>query len=160
MDIKSVGGLVLLAIGLANGPGAWALDLRLDGFGSLAVGRAVASAPLPDGAESSYLVVPTFAKTSAGRVNPDAAYDDAWTWQPDTNAALQLSVLFTSDFSATLQLTAHGANDLNPEIEWANLTYDVSANFGVKLGRQRIPLYFYSDYLDLGYAYHWLKDKG
>ncbi|MCP5325397.1 MAG: hypothetical protein H7A09_03585 [Oceanospirillaceae bacterium] len=40
--------------------------------------------------------------------------------------------------------------------EWAYLDYNVGDSGKFKAGRMRIPFYKYSDYLDVGYAYHWI----
>ncbi len=157
MKKNTICSFFLLFAGLVHGTGAAAFDLRLNAFGTLAVGKSISSAGLPGGSDSTYLVVPTLANDEDGRANPDSAYNDDWAWKPDSNAALQLTALVTPTFTATVQLTAQGANGLQPEIEWANIAYELTDRFTVKLGRQRIPLYFYSDYLDLGYAYHWLR---
>ena len=39
---------------------------------------------------------------------------------------------------------------------WAYLAYAVNDNITVRLGRFRTPFYLYSDYLEVGYAYHWI----
>lgn len=40
--------------------------------------------------------------------------------------------------------------------EWAYFDYNVGDSGKLKAGRMRIPFYKYSDYLDVGYAYHWI----
>ena len=149
--------LALLSAGLLLCGQASAIDFRFNGFGSIAVGKTISDEQLPGGNSSSYLVVPTFGNRDDGRANPDARHDDDWSWQPDTNLAFQLTASVNQDFSATAQLAMQGANDLDPEFEWLYLSYNFSDQLNFKAGKQRLPLYFYSDYLDVGYAYHWLR---
>lgn len=40
--------------------------------------------------------------------------------------------------------------------DWAYFDFNVGDSGKFKVGRLRIPFYKYSDYLDVGYAYHWI----
>lgn len=40
--------------------------------------------------------------------------------------------------------------------DWAYFDFNVGDSGKLKFGRVRIPFYKYSDYLDVGYAYHWV----
>ncbi|EAT13519.1 porin [Bermanella marisrubri] len=40
--------------------------------------------------------------------------------------------------------------------DWAYFDFNVGDSGKLKFGRLRIPFYKYSDYLDVGYAYHWI----
>jgi len=40
--------------------------------------------------------------------------------------------------------------------DWAYFDFNVGNSGKLKFGRVRIPFYKYSDYLDVGYAYHWV----
>jgi hypothetical protein len=40
--------------------------------------------------------------------------------------------------------------------DWAYFDFNVGDSGKLKVGRLRIPFYKYSDYLDVGYAYHWV----
>jgi hypothetical protein len=41
--------------------------------------------------------------------------------------------------------------------DWAYFDFDIGDSAKLKFGRLRIPFYKYSDYLDVGYAYHWIS---
>jgi len=41
--------------------------------------------------------------------------------------------------------------------DWAYFDFNIGESGKLKLGRLRIPFYKYSDYLDVGYAYHWIS---
>jgi hypothetical protein len=40
--------------------------------------------------------------------------------------------------------------------DWAYFDFNIGNSSKLKFGRLRIPFYKYSDYLDVGYAYHWI----
>ena len=40
--------------------------------------------------------------------------------------------------------------------DWAYFDFNIGDSGKLKVGRLRIPFYKYSDYLDVGYAYHWI----
>jgi len=40
--------------------------------------------------------------------------------------------------------------------DWAYFDFNIGESGKLKVGRVRIPFYKYSDYLDVGYAYHWI----
>jgi len=76
---------------------------------------------------------------------------------PDTTLGLQLSSYFTSDFSLIAQVAVHGARDYDPDLDWLYLNYYLTPELSVQAGRKRLPLYYYSDYFDVGYAYYWIR---
>ena len=71
-------------------------------------------------------------------------------------SALQASTDLSDGLSATVQMIARGADDWDAEFEWAYLAYDINEQTRVLFGRQRMPLYMYSDFLDVSYAYPWI----
>ena len=114
-------------------------ELKLNGFGSVAVGRVVeGEAFLAD-----------FPKTGI--------YDTRLSLDPDTTLGLQLSSYFTNDFSLIAQVAVHGASDYDPDLDWLYLNYYLTPELSVQAGRKRLPLYYYSDYFDVGYAYYWIR---
>jgi len=114
-------------------------EIKLNGFGSVAVGTVV------EGQE----FLADFPKT--GIYNTDLSMD------PDTTLGLQLSSYFTENLSLIAQLAVHGATDYDPEIDWLYLNYYFTPELSVQAGRKRLPLYYYSDYFDVGYAYYWIR---
>ena len=123
-----------------------AVEFHVDGFGSAVVGRAVHQAQSTGGVDSTYL-----ANT------PDGFYDDDWDITPDSIVGLQVLAQFNDTFSVTAQTTAQGQDDFDLALEWAYLTYHITPNTRVLAGRQRLPLFYFSDFLDVGYAYHFVR---
>ncbi len=91
--------------------------------------------------------------------NDEALYgnDNDLSFQNESRFALQVAAPIGEKFSATAQILAKGVDDFEPVFEWAYLSYQAADNFIVMAGRQRINLYKYSDYVDVGYAYHWIR---
>lgn len=71
-------------------------------------------------------------------------------------AGIQGNFKFTPEFSTTVQAVARGT-DSSLSLDWAYASYKVSDSLTVQAGRKRLPLYYYSDYMYVGYAYPWLR---
>jgi hypothetical protein len=84
-------------------------------------------------------------------------YDDNFDFKNDSLVALQASSDLDNGLGVTVQLTAKGEDDWDPEFKWAYVSYDASDNLRVLAGRQRVPFYMYSDFLDVSYAYGWIS---
>lgn len=63
---------------------------------------------------------------------------------------------FTPEFSATVQAVARGA-DNSVGIDWAYLSYNLLPNLKLQVGHKRLPRYYYSDFMYIGYAYPWVR---
>lgn len=83
-------------------------------------------------------------------------YDDDFEFTTGSFVALQAYSDLSDGLSATAQIRSRGSDNWDPEFTWAYLSYQVKDNWRIQVGRQRIPLYLYSDYLDVSYAYHWI----
>ncbi|KAA1160083.1 porin [Pseudoalteromonas fuliginea] len=84
-------------------------------------------------------------------------YDDDITFKNESVFALQLSADLHEKLTATAQIVARGENDFNAEFEWAYITYEFSDKLQLSAGKMRAPFYKYSDFLDVGYAYRWVR---
>ena len=93
-----------------------------------------------------------------------AVYQKEKGFQFDQESLLgvQLKKEFSPTLSATAQLVARALNPnygSRPTIDWAYLTWQPAPDspWTFQAGRFRIPLYYYSDYLYIGYAYPWVR---
>lgn len=59
--------------------------------------------------------------------------------------------------SFTAQAVMYGRDDYKPEFDWAYATIDLGKGWDISLGRTRTPLFMYSSYQDVAYAYPWIK---
>lgn len=71
--------------------------------------------------------------------------------------ALQGTFDVTDKSQAVLQLVGRGADDWEPEIEWAYLSHRPTNNLQLRAGKMRIPFFMYSDSLEVGYAQPWAR---
>jgi len=84
------------------------------------------------------------------------SYTDEFDFKQGSLVALQASSDLENGLGITVQLTAKGGDDWDPEFKWAYVSYDASDELRVLAGRQRVPFYMYSDFLDVSYAYSWI----
>ncbi|WP_144394436.1 porin [Pleionea sediminis] len=108
-------------------------EIRFNGFANVVVGSTF------DDEENTY------------------SYDDKLDFANESLFALQATGDMSDGFSATAQIVARGADSFDAEFSWAYLSYDFSDNSNIKFGRLRIPFYSYSDFVEVGYAYHWVR---
>lgn len=87
-------------------------------------------------------------------------YEDEWTFSPDTNLGLQFRWQMSDDMSATVQIVSHGSTDYEANVDWAYVTYTLSDTWSLQAGRKRLPLFYYSDFFDVGYAMPWVRAPG
>ncbi|MDX1696509.1 MAG: porin [Ketobacteraceae bacterium] len=83
--------------------------------------------------------------------------DDNYSTAAVSRLGLQMTFEVTKDMNMTGQLVARGVNDYEVEAEWAYLSWNVTSDFTARIGRQRIPYYLLSEYLEVGYAYPWVR---
>lgn len=95
--------------------------------------------------------------TNAGSDPDGSTYDDSVSFDPDTVFGIQARADLGEGFSATAQLLGRAADDFDMKFEWAYLQYNLTEEISLYAGRKRVPLYLYSDTLDLGYGYHWIR---
>jgi hypothetical protein len=102
-----------------------------------------------------------FATLAGGKAMDDdvdfRGYDDELDFKANSLLALQASADLGDGWGVTTQLVSRGREDWNMGAEWAYLSYDASDNWRLLFGRQRLPFYIYSDFLDVSYAYHWIS---
>ncbi len=84
-------------------------------------------------------------------------YDDNFDFKQGSLVALQASSDLENGLGVTIQLMAKGQDDWDTEFKWAYVSYDASDNLRILAGRQRIPFYMYSGFLDVSYAYAWIE---
>jgi hypothetical protein len=101
---------------------------------------------------------------SAGMTKTDQALnyrvgniDNDWSFKPDAIVGMQFGYKVNDKTELVTQLVAKGHGDWEIEAEWAYLAYKISDNLTARAGKLRLPIYMYSDYLDVGYAMPWVR---
>ena len=76
----------------------------------------------------------------------------------ESKVALQWSADLGDGMRFVGQTMARGdaAEGFQLNYDWAYFDFNIGTSSKLKFGRLRIPFYKYSDYLDVGYAYHWI----
>ena len=75
---------------------------------------------------------------------------------PLTNFGLQFDYSFSDRLTATVQGYWKNKESGYYSTEWANLKYSLDDGDFLRVGKMRLPLYMYSDILNVSYAYTWV----
>lgn len=106
-----------------------------------------------------------FLSVAAGKLGNDELvlneYDDDWSITSESVLGLQLDASLTNRLSTTVQVVGRGYSQQSGEqdisIDWAFGRYQLSSLVSIRVGRMRMPLFLYSDVLEVGYAYPWVR---
>ncbi len=96
------------------------------------------------------------------QVRGDQIHDD-FDFNADTVLGLQAAFLVNEKASFVTQVVARGVDEtrgddeFDLQVEWAYLNYKLDALTDLRLGRSRLPLFMLSEYLEVGYAYPWVR---
>lgn len=69
----------------------------------------------------------------------------------------RLDVDLDDKLSFATQMFVDGTADYDPQFDWIYLNYAITPSINLSVGRMVLPLYMYSDYFDVGYAYQWIR---
>jgi len=77
-----------------------------------------------------------------------------WRFDGDTQASIQATLNPTGKLKAVLQLISKKdiQSSNKPTVEWAYVSYPLTSEFDIKLGRTVAPIFVMSDYRNLNYA--------
>lgn len=107
-----------------------------------------------------------FASIGAGRLNDGDAtlgdYSDSWKIRGDTVLGIQLNAPLSTKVALTAQAIVEGytyedQDDYEPAIEWLFLSMQTTPTSRFRLGRMRTPLFLYSESLQIGFTYPWVR---
>lgn len=82
-------------------------------------------------------------------------YQEKLSFEPESRAGIQLKYTVSPELNAVAQVVLRGS-DQHPRVQWAYVSYAPSRQLEFQLGRKRIPLYYYSDFQDIGASYPWV----
>ena len=127
-------------------------EVRINGFASFVGGLTTSEE------ESRNLINGAVSDTTFISDAPTlGTYNDKLSFRPDSIFGIQVFADLMDGLSVTGQITGAGGEDFDANIAWAYFTYEFNESFAVLMGRQRMPLFLYSDSLDVGYSYHWIR---
>lgn len=108
-------------------------DLHINGFASITAG------------------------TTTGSNDQLYGYSNELDFKNESLFAIQVRSDLGDRLSVTAQVMGRGSNDFDARFEWAFLTYELTDAMRINAGRLRTPFYRFSDFMDVGFAYDWLR---
>ncbi len=119
-------------------------ELKFSGFGTLS---AVHSSE-----KNADFVSTVFQPSGAGHTR-------SWSFDPDTKLGGQVNAVFNDKLSAVVQVVAKHQydNSYTPQIEWANVKYQLVPEVSVRAGRIALPAFLLSESRFVGYANPWAR---
>ncbi|SFD59512.1 hypothetical protein [Pseudoalteromonas denitrificans] len=126
-------------------------DINISGFGSIVAGKTLGTVddPLNPGQKRDEILTADF--YDVGQYNND------FSFKPETMFALQFVADMGEKLKVTGQLVAKGTDDFSPEFDWYYLTYQATDELTLMAGRRNIPMYYFSEFSEVGYAYPWMR---
>ena len=88
-----------------------------------------------------------------------AGYTRPWSPVVDSRVGAQIVATFTPQLTAMLQVISQQNYDgsFTPHVEWANVTYQFTPDFSLRVGRIVLPSFLFSDSRYVGYATPWVR---
>ncbi|MEC5162610.1 MULTISPECIES: hypothetical protein [unclassified Janthinobacterium] len=160
--------LIALALATLAAGHAGAIDLsddgslKLTGFYNLTGAKVLSGAAQGSGAPWTYQQWKCPCTIQGWEYVSVYQKDKGFQLDQESLLGVQIKKDFTPTLSLTTQLVAR-ANNPNegsrPTVDWLYATWSPSADsaWTFQAGKMRIPLYYYSDYLYIGYAYPWVR---
>lgn len=135
---------------LAHGMEIGGIDLAGSGFLTVGVGKMLGGSKGNASAYQRPLFVSDYAQ--AGVYDGNGGLQ----WQPDSKLGLQgTATLPDKRLSFTGQVVSRGARGGEANLEWLYASYKINDKFTVQAGRKRIPMFYYSEVQDVGFALPW-----
>ncbi len=83
-------------------------------------------------------------------------YRKTASFEPESHAGIQLDYTLNKAISFTVQVASH-ATGPKPEFQYAFMDYKIDGHWDLHVGRERLPLYYYSEFQDIGVSYPWIS---
>ncbi len=91
----------------------------------------------------------------------DRGITDNLSFETDTRFGLQISSDISDNMSVVAQLLGTGVSgNFNATIEWAYIDYAINDIASIHVGKIKQPVYLVNDYVEVGYAYPWIRPPG
>jgi len=88
----------------------------------------------------------------------DRGISENLSFEKDSRFGLQISSEVTDNMSVVAQLLGRGENgNFNAIIEWAYIDYEFHDTASIHVGKIKQPVYLVNDYVEVGYAYPWIR---
>ena len=119
-------------------------NLEFNGFGTLGVVHS-------DERDADFVADP-FASEGAG-------YSHDWSAEVDSRLGLQATLRMTPQISSVVQVVSEKRYDgsFAPDIEWANIQYEITPNLSFRVGRMLQSSFMASEHRKVNYATPWIR---
>ena len=88
----------------------------------------------------------------------DRGISDDLSFERDSRFGLQISSDVAENMSVVAQILGRGdKGNFNAIIEWAYIDYEINDIASVHVGKIKQPVYLVNDYVEVGYAYPWIR---
>jgi hypothetical protein len=115
-------------------------DVKFSGFGSIVAGQTL---------NDNEILTADFYDVGL--------YKNTLTFKAESVLGLQMTADIAPDLKATGQIVAKGTDEFKPDLDWYYLTYKASDDLTLMAGRRSLPMYYYSEFSEVGYAYPWIR---
>src|SRR5580698_1612797 len=97
--------------------------------------------------------------TSAPEESVGAGHTHRWSAAVDSLFGAQVAANLTPKISAVLQVISQQNYDdtFRPHVEWANLKYQITPDFSMRIGRTALGVFLLTDSLNVGFANPWVR---
>jgi len=147
------GAAIIAALVIGHGSPGLAQETPVDTKESMFALRGFGTLALTNSSEKNAdFITSTYQKNGAGYTrNPDYGID--------SRIGLQLDAKFTSWLSGVIQVDSERQfnGTYRPNIEWANLRFQFTPDFSIRIGRVALPVFMESDSRKVGYTNTWLR---
>jgi predicted porin len=88
-----------------------------------------------------------------------AGFNRDWAFSVDSRIGVQGTAELTDKLTGVVQVISEQDEDdtYSPDIEWANIKYDLTPDASVRVGRIVLPTFMVSDFRKVGYANPWVR---
>ena len=126
-------------------------NIDFGGYGSIIAGKTLGTVddPLNPGQTRDEILTADFYDVGQ--------YSNDFNFKAESIFALQATMDLSDEFRITAQLVAKGVDSFTPEFDWYYVTYQATDNLTLMAGRRNIPMYYFSEFSEVGYAYPWMR---
>ncbi len=138
-----------------------AVTYTTTGFASLVAGKVTSGTPGTAGSVDPGIDGGT-CPCAVGNWADVGIYNRSLNLKPESRAGIQENINFDSGLSFVGELTARAVPNTYGDVvpDWLYAGYAITPSWTVQMGRKRLPLFMYSDYIDIGYDYPWMRPPG
>lgn len=126
-----------------------AMDYSITGFGSIVAGHVTSG----DGYIANYTELGIYGKNGSVDFRPN----DTAALNQESRFGVQGVASLTESTKITAQVVARGTKSYSPRFEWLFVGQQLSNDINLQVGKLRLPVYLYSDKMDVGFTYPWLR---